>query len=77
MSDKVREKLSSAIVVISSKSQDKVSFFVSVSGDLVKKGYHAGKIAKRFAAKIDGSGEGNLIRAGRRKKVRTNFFGNK
>jgi len=58
MSDKVREKLSSAIVVISSKSQDKVSFVVSVSGDLVKKGYHAGKIAKRFAAKIDGSGGG-------------------
>lgn len=58
MSDKVREKLSSAIVVIASQLQDKISFVVSVSDDLVKNGYHAGKIAKQFAAKIDGSGGG-------------------
>ncbi|MDD5101755.1 MAG: alanine--tRNA ligase [Endomicrobiaceae bacterium] len=58
MSDKVREKLSSAIVVIASQLQDKISFVVSVSDDLVKSGYHAGKIAKQFAAKIDGSGGG-------------------
>ena len=35
-----------------------ISFVISVSQDIVKKGYAAGKIAKQFAAKIEGSGGG-------------------
>lgn len=58
MADKVKEKQDSAIIVIASKLQDKISFVISVSQDIVKKGYAAGKIAKQFAAKIDGSGGG-------------------
>lgn len=58
MADKVKEKQASAIIVIASKLQDKISFVISVSQDIVKKGYAAGKIAKQFAAKIDGSGGG-------------------
>ena len=58
MVDKVKEKQSSAIIVIASKLEDKVSFVISVSQDIVKQGYAAGKIAKQFAAKIEGSGGG-------------------
>ena len=58
MADKVKEKQASAIIVIASKLQDKISFVISVSQDIVKKGYAAGKIAKQFAAKIEGSGGG-------------------
>ena len=58
MVDKVKEKQQSAIIVIASKLQDKVSFVISVSQDIVKQGYAAGKIAKQFASKIEGSGGG-------------------
>ncbi|WP_372518511.1 alanine--tRNA ligase [Candidatus Ruminimicrobiellum ovillum] len=58
MVDKVKEKKASAIIVIASKLQDKISFVISVSQDIVKQGYAAGKIAKQFASKIDGSGGG-------------------
>ena len=58
MADKVKEKQSSAIIVIASKLEDKVSFVISVSQDIVKQGYAAGKIAKQFASKIEGSGGG-------------------
>ncbi len=58
MADKVKEKQASAIIVIASKLQDKISFVISVSQDIVKQGYAAGKIAKQFAAKIEGSGGG-------------------
>ena len=58
MVDKVKEKQSSAIIVIASKLDGKISFVVSVSQDIVKQGYAAGKIAKQFAAKIEGSGGG-------------------
>ncbi len=58
MADKVREKMPSSIILIASEIGEKVSFAVSVSKDLAEKGYAAGKIAKSFAAKIDGSGGG-------------------
>ena len=58
MVDKAKEKQQSAIIVIASKLQDKVSFVISVSQDIVKQGYAAGKIAKLFASKIEGSGGG-------------------
>ena len=58
MVDKVKEKQASAIIVIASKLQDKISFVISVSQDIVKQGYLAGKIAKQFASKIEGSGGG-------------------
>ena len=58
MVDKVKEKQSSAIIIIASKLQDKISFVISVSQDIVKQGYAAGKIAKQFASKIEGSGGG-------------------
>jgi alanyl-tRNA synthetase len=58
MADKIREKLPSSIAVITTETDDKISFVVSVTADLIKGGYSAGKIAKTFASKIDGSGGG-------------------
>ncbi|MDD5021056.1 MAG: alanine--tRNA ligase [Endomicrobiaceae bacterium] len=58
MADKIREKMPSSIAIITTETDDKISFVVSVTADLVKNGYSAGKIAKTFASKIDGSGGG-------------------
>ena len=58
ISDKVKEKLGSCIVLAASKAEDKAAFIVSVSEDNVKKGFNAGKIAKAFAAEINCSGGG-------------------
>jgi len=58
MADKVKSKQPSAIIVIASQCEGKVSFVVSVSKDIIEKGYHSGKIAKQFASKIEGSGGG-------------------
>lgn len=56
--DDVRQKLPSSLIVIASQIENKVSFVVSASADIVKAGYHCGKIAKMLAAKIEGSGGG-------------------
>ncbi|MDR3243905.1 MAG: alanine--tRNA ligase, partial [Elusimicrobiota bacterium] len=58
LSDKLKEKLGSAVLLIISESKEKSSFIVSVSQDYVNKGLNAGKIAKSFAADINGSGGG-------------------
>ena len=58
MADRVKTKQQSAIIVIASQFNDKISFVVSVSNDLMEKGYNSGKIAKQFASKIEGSGGG-------------------
>jgi alanyl-tRNA synthetase len=58
MSDKLKEKLGSAILIIASKGEDKASFIVSITQDYVKLGLNAGKIAKSFAYAINGSGGG-------------------
>ncbi|MCL2484519.1 MAG: alanine--tRNA ligase [Endomicrobia bacterium] len=58
MSDKMKEKMKSAVVIIVSKSEDKASFVVSATQDYVANGVSAGKIAKAFAADINGSGGG-------------------
>lgn len=58
ISDKVKAKLVSCIVLIVSKNEDKAAFIVSITADNVAKGYNAGKIAKAFSADINGSGGG-------------------
>lgn len=56
-SDILRQKVPSGIIVLGSTSEGKVNFTVSVSKDLLDKGYHAGKIIKEVA-KIAGGGGG-------------------
>ncbi|HEX78708.1 MAG TPA: alanine--tRNA ligase, partial [Dehalococcoidia bacterium] len=51
------------IVVLGTVYQDKPFFVVEVSPELVKKGYHAGKIVKEVAAVTGGSGGGKATLA--------------
>ncbi|MDR3256675.1 MAG: alanine--tRNA ligase [Endomicrobium sp.] len=57
-SDQLKEKLKSVVLLITSKSENKVSFIVSTTADYVQKGINADKIAKAFAKAINGSGGG-------------------
>jgi len=58
ISDQLKEKLKSAILLLVSKHEGKITFIVSATEDYVKQGINAGKIAKAFAADIGGSGGG-------------------
>ena len=58
MSDKIKEKERSAVVILATVSDGKASFIASVTDDLVKRGVNAGSIAKDLARLIDGSGGG-------------------
>ena len=58
LSDKIKERSASAIVILASKSSDKVSFVVAVTDDMAQKGFNAGAICKNLAAIVDGSGGG-------------------
>ena len=70
MSDIIRDKLKSAIVVLGTVYQDKPAFLAAVTPDLVAKGYDAGKIVKQVAGVAGGSGGGKpgLAQAGGKDK---------
>jgi alanyl-tRNA synthetase len=56
--DTMRSKLGSGIVILISSLEDKFSFLVAVTPDLVTNGVNAGKIAKNIASLVEGSGGG-------------------
>lgn len=56
--DNIRSKESSAVVLLSARAEDKVSFVISVTDDLVKRGVSASALAKEIAKSIEGSGGG-------------------
>ena len=58
MSDLLREKLKSAVVVLGTVYEDKPAFLAAVTPDLVARGYDAGKIIKQVAKVTGGSGGG-------------------
>jgi alanyl-tRNA synthetase len=58
MSDQLKEKLKSVVLLIVSKNEDRAFFILSVTTDCMQKGINAGKIAKAFATSINGSGGG-------------------
>lgn len=58
MSDRLKEKLKSVVLVIASKNEDKAFFVVSATEDYVQKGSNSSKIAKAFAVAINGYGGG-------------------
>ena len=70
MSDIIRDRLKSAIVVLGTVYQDKPAFIAAVTPDLVAKGYDAGKIVKKVAGVVGGSGGGKpgLAQAGGKDK---------
>ena len=57
MSDMLREKLSSGVIVLGTVYEDKPAFVAAVTPDLVSKGMDAGKIV-REVAKVAGGGGG-------------------
>jgi alanyl-tRNA synthetase len=70
MSDFLRDKLKSAIIVLGTVYEDKPAFLAVVTPDLVAKGYNAGEIAKKVAEVTGGSGGGKpgLAQAGGKDK---------
>jgi len=70
MSDFLRDKLKSAIVVLGTAYEDKPAFLAVVTPDLVAKGYNAGDIVKKVAGVTGGSGGGKpgLAQAGGKDK---------
>jgi len=58
MSDLLRDKLQSAVVVLGTVNENRPVFLAAVTADLVAKGYHAGEIIKQVARVAGGGGGG-------------------
>jgi alanyl-tRNA synthetase len=56
--DELKLKLESSVIVLGAIADDKVNLAAAVSADLIKKGFHAGKIVKEAAMHCGGSGGG-------------------
>ncbi len=68
MSDWLRNKLGSAVVVLATVVDDKPQFIAAVTDDLLKLGAHAGELVKAVARVVGGGGGGkpSLAQAGGR-----------
>lgn len=66
LSDKIKEGKEKLALVFASKNGDKMTLLVSATDDLVKEGFHAGKLVKELAALASGRGGGrpNMAQAG-------------
>jgi len=58
LADSIKNTGHAGVVLLHTKSDDKVSFVISVKDDLVKRGILAGALAKEIALSINGSGGG-------------------
>ena len=58
LSDEIKAKNKGVIIVFAAENGGKVTFMVSVSDDLLDKGYHAGNMIKQIAAAAGGGGGG-------------------
>ncbi len=56
--DELKQKIQSGIILIASINNDKVNLVAAVTDDLIKKGFHAGKLISEAAARVDGGGGG-------------------
>ncbi len=56
--DRIKEKVKGSVIVLTSVKDGKVTFIVSVTDDLLDKGYHAGNMVKKIAAAAGGGGGG-------------------
>lgn len=72
MADDLKQKLGSGIVVLGSVHEDKVNLIAGVTDDLIKKGYHAGKLIKEVASRCGGGGGGrpDMAQAGGKDAVK-------
>ncbi|RQD73300.1 MAG: alanine--tRNA ligase, partial [Halanaerobium sp. MSAO_Bac5] len=71
--DQLKDKLDSAVIVLASKSEQKVVFVASVSKDLIEEGFHAGNIISEVAKVAGGGGGGraDMAQAGGTKVAKT------
>ena len=58
ISDDVKKTHKGIILVLAAENEEKVTFMVSITDDLLEKGYHAGNMIKQIAAATGGSGGG-------------------
>jgi len=58
MSDLLRDKLHSGVIVLGSHSGNRVNLVAAITRDLLPLGLHAGKLVKELASIIDGGGGG-------------------
>jgi alanyl-tRNA synthetase len=72
MTDYLREKHKSAVIVLGTVYEDKLSFLANVSTDLVAKGYNAGNIVREVAKVTGGTGGGKptMAQAGGKDKAK-------
>ncbi len=61
LSDEMKEKFKSAAIVLGTDANNKATFIVSITDDLIKRGISANIIAKEFATLIGGSGGGKPL----------------
>jgi alanyl-tRNA synthetase len=72
ITDYLREKNKSAVIVLGTVYEDKLSFLANVSTDLVAKGYNAGNIVREVAKVTGGTGGGKptMAQAGGKDKTK-------
>ena len=72
MGDLLRDRLKSAVIVLSTVQGGKPSFVAMVTPDLVNRGLHAGDIVKQVAAVTggDGGGKADMAQAGGKDKTK-------
>jgi alanyl-tRNA synthetase len=72
MSDRLRESLGSAVVVLATVVEGKPQMIAAITDDLVERGFHAVALVKRVAAIVGGGGGGKaaLAQAGGRDPAR-------
>ncbi len=58
LSDEIKAENKGVIIVFAAENSGKVTFMVSVSDDLLERGYHAGNMIKKIAAAAGGGGGG-------------------
>lgn len=69
LADNLKQKLGEGILVLGTVNDGKVQLVASVTANLVKKGFHAGKLIKEVASRCGGGGGGrpDLAQAGGKK----------
>src|SRR5690606_4808700 len=58
MLDDLKQKLGSAVILLASVHEGKVTFISGITKDLVDQGFHAGKLVKEVASICGGGGGG-------------------
>ncbi|MCJ7498164.1 MAG: alanine--tRNA ligase [candidate division Zixibacteria bacterium] len=75
LADALRENLKSSVGIFATVLEDKISFVVAVTDDLVKKGIKAGEIVKQVATSTGGTGGGkpHLAQGGGKDRTKLDF----